>query len=95
MILNTAQIMALTNIYKQTENNTNGISGKNQQQQQQKLKLITFDGDVTLYEDGKSLDENSEVVQRLVKLLSLGLYVGVVTAAGTLVNLELKNIMND
>ena len=82
MILNTAQIMALTNIYKQTENNTNGISGKNQQQQQQKLKLITFDGDVTLYEDGKSLDENSEVVQRLVKLLSLGLYVGVVTAAG-------------
>ena len=53
MILNTAQIMALTNIYKQTENNTNGISGKNQQQQQQKLKLITFDGDVTLYEDGE------------------------------------------
>ncbi|KAL6453878.1 ISN1 IMP-specific 5'-nucleotidase 1 [Candida maltosa Xu316] len=68
MILNTAQIMALTSLYKEKPS--------------ARLKLITFDGDVTIYDDGKSLDEHSDVVKRLVKLLSLGLYVGVVTAAG-------------
>lgn len=68
MILNTAQILALTSLYKKNKG--------------ARLKLVTFDGDVTLYEDGKSLDENSSVVHRLIKLLSLGLYVGVVTAAG-------------
>lgn len=68
MILNTAQIIALSRIYREKE-----LS---------KLKLITFDGDVTLYEDGKSLREDDPIVARLVKLLSLGLFVGVVTAAG-------------
>ncbi|CAI5757539.1 unnamed protein product [Candida verbasci] len=68
MILNTAQILALTKIYKdRTKTN---------------LKLITFDGDVTLYEDGKSLEKQSEVVKRLIQLLKMGLFVGVVTAAG-------------
>lgn len=46
------------------------------------LQLVTFDGDVTLYEDGKSLMERAEVVPRLLKLLSMDIYVGVVTAAG-------------
>jgi IMP and pyridine-specific 5'-nucleotidase len=46
------------------------------------LQLVTFDGDVTLYEDGKSLAEDAQVVPRLLKLLSKDLYVGVVTAAG-------------
>lgn len=68
MILNTAQIMALTNI--------------NHNKTDSHIKLITFDGDVTLYEDGQSLDESSAVVKRLVTLLQLDLFVGVVTAAG-------------
>ncbi|KAG5422063.1 ISN1 [Candida metapsilosis] len=68
MILNTAQIMALTDIqHNKSESH---------------IKLITFDGDVTLYEDGQSLNESSVVVKRLVSLLQLNLFVGVVTAAG-------------
>lgn len=68
MILNTAQIMALTRLHKA--------------QQDQLLKLVTFDGDVTLYDDGKSLRQDDAVVSRLVKLLSMDLFVAVVTAAG-------------
>ncbi|CAK9438750.1 uncharacterized protein LODBEIA_P29740 [Lodderomyces beijingensis] len=68
MILNTAQVMALTEINRDL-NRTH-------------LKLITFDGDVTLYEDGQSLTETCDVVKRLVNLLSMNYYVGVVTAAG-------------
>lgn len=69
-ILNTAQILALSKIYRKS----NVASTR--------LKLITFDGDVTLYEDGKSLTEKDPVVQRLIELLSLDIFVGVVTAAG-------------
>ncbi|KAI5962791.1 hypothetical protein KGF57_001365 [Candida theae] len=68
MILNTAQIMALTDIHHNKS--------------ESHLKLITFDGDVTLYEDGQSLGESSVVVKRLVTLLQSDLFVGVVTAAG-------------
>ncbi|CCH43714.1 IMP-specific 5'-nucleotidase 1 [Wickerhamomyces ciferrii] len=46
------------------------------------LKLVTFDGDVTLYEDGKSLAQDAKVVPRLINLLSKDIIVGVVTAAG-------------
>lgn len=46
------------------------------------LKLVTFDGDVTLYEDGKSLAADASVITRLLKLLKRDIYVGVVTAAG-------------
>lgn len=46
------------------------------------LKLITFDGDVTLYEDGKSLTPESPIVECLVQLLAHNLFVAVVTAAG-------------
>lgn len=49
---------------------------------QSKLKLVTFDGDVTLYDDGKSLTSDSPLVDCLVNLLSLDLFVAVVTAAG-------------
>lgn len=69
MILNTAQLLALSQIYNDTTNDA-------------KLKLITFDGDVTLYDDGKCLQEDDPIVDRLMKLLSLDLFVGVVTAAG-------------
>lgn len=46
------------------------------------LKLITFDGDVTLYDDGQSLTPDSPIVECLVQLLGHNLFVAVVTAAG-------------
>lgn len=47
-----------------------------------KAQLITFDGDVTLYNDGESLLPGDEIVARLLGLLRKHIYVGVVTAAG-------------
>lgn len=70
IILNTAQVLALAKIYK--DHSKVGS----------RLKLITFDGDVTLYEDGSSLTPESPVIDKLVKLLSMDLFIGVVTAAG-------------
>lgn len=46
------------------------------------LELVTFDGDVTLYDDGGSLDLDNPVLPRLLDLLSRGTRVGIVTAAG-------------
>ena len=46
------------------------------------LRLITFDGDVTLYEDGGSIVKGSKIVRRLMQLLNRGINVGIVTAAG-------------
>lgn len=46
------------------------------------LKLMTFDGDVTLYEDGEDLKPTSPLVSMLIGLLKQGLYVAIVTAAG-------------
>ena len=46
------------------------------------LQLVTFDGDLTLYDDGESLTEKNPVIPRLLRLLSQGINVGIVTAAG-------------
>ena len=46
------------------------------------IRLVTFDGDVTLYEDGCCLTEDNPVLPRLLRLLQLGKKVGIVTAAG-------------
>lgn len=46
------------------------------------LKLITFDGDVTLYDDGHCLTPQNPVISRIIHLMSKGLCVGIVTAAG-------------
>ena len=46
------------------------------------LQLVTFDGDVTLYDDGQSLTEDNPVIPRILALLSQGIRVGIVTAAG-------------
>ena len=46
------------------------------------LKLITFDGDVTLYDDGTNLDHSNPVIPRVMRLLQNGVHVGIVTAAG-------------
>lgn len=46
------------------------------------IELVTFDGDVTLYDDGKSLTAENPVIQRMLRLLSQGTKIGIVTAAG-------------
>lgn len=46
------------------------------------LQLVTFDGDVTLYDDGQSLTEDNAVIPRILKLLAQGIKIGIVTAAG-------------
>ncbi|KAF2813797.1 IMP-specific 5'-nucleotidase-like protein 1 [Mytilinidion resinicola] len=46
------------------------------------LELATFDGDVTLYDDGKSLTEDNVVIPRILRLIENGTRIGIVTAAG-------------
>ncbi len=46
------------------------------------LELVTFDGDVTLYPDGHSLDKGNPVIPRIIDLLTRGTKVAIVTAAG-------------
>jgi IMP and pyridine-specific 5'-nucleotidase len=46
------------------------------------IRLITFDGDVTLYDDGSSLTPDSSVIPRLLRLLKRDIKIGIVTAAG-------------
>lgn len=46
------------------------------------LQLVTFDGDVTLYDDGQSLNKDNPVIPRILQLLLRGIKVGIVTAAG-------------
>lgn len=47
-----------------------------------KLQLATFDGDVTLYDDGQSVETDSPVIPRLLDLLQRNVKIGIVTAAG-------------
>ncbi|GME76276.1 unnamed protein product [Ambrosiozyma monospora] len=70
LILNTAQILQLA---------TNFHSARHQHE---KLQLVTFDGDITLYDDGTNLDPDSPLLPYLLQLLEKGLYIGIVTAAG-------------
>ncbi|KAI4108477.1 MAG: hypothetical protein L6R37_001081 [Teloschistes peruensis] len=46
------------------------------------VQLMTFDGDVTLYNDGESLTDENPVISRILRLLRQGICVGIVTAAG-------------
>lgn len=46
------------------------------------LDLVTFDGDVTLYDDGSNLTEDNPVIPRITRLLKQGRKVAIVTAAG-------------
>jgi IMP and pyridine-specific 5'-nucleotidase len=48
------------------------------------IELVTFDGDVTLYDDGESLEADSSVIPRIMTLLRSGTKIGIVTAAGYL-----------
>lgn len=46
------------------------------------LELVTFDGDVTLYDDGASLTEENTVIPHILKLMANDVRIGIVTAAG-------------
>ncbi|KAI9830438.1 MAG: IMP 5'-nucleotidase [Sarea resinae] len=46
------------------------------------IQLVTFDGDVTLYDDGESLTESNPVIPRILSLMKQGAKIGIVTAAG-------------
>lgn len=46
------------------------------------LELVTFDGDVTLYDDGQSMSDDNPVIPRIIALLQKGTKIGIVTAAG-------------
>ena len=46
------------------------------------LDLVTFDGDVTLYDDGMCLDPNNPVIPKILHLMRRGSKIGIVTAAG-------------
>jgi IMP and pyridine-specific 5'-nucleotidase len=65
-LLATAQLLALTSLATPRH----------------KLKLITFDGDVTLYPDGSTLTSDNPVIPHLIALLEQGIHIGIVTAAG-------------
>lgn len=47
-----------------------------------RVDLVTFDGDVTLYDDGESLTPNNPVIHRILSLMRNGARIGIVTAAG-------------
>ncbi|KAF2208055.1 hypothetical protein CERZMDRAFT_101753 [Cercospora zeae-maydis SCOH1-5] len=47
-----------------------------------KLELVTFDGDVTLYDDGHNLSPDNPVIDRILALMRNGSRIGIVTAAG-------------
>lgn len=47
-----------------------------------KLELVTFDGDVTLYDDGHNLSPENPVIERILALMRNGTRIGIVTAAG-------------
>jgi IMP and pyridine-specific 5'-nucleotidase len=49
-----------------------------------RLDLVTFDGDVTLYDDGESLTPDNPVIPRILDLMRNGSRIGIVTAAGYL-----------
>jgi IMP and pyridine-specific 5'-nucleotidase len=46
------------------------------------IGLVTFDGDVTLYDDGHNLSPENPVIPRILRLMRGGSKIGIVTAAG-------------
>lgn len=47
-----------------------------------RVKLITFDGDITLYEDGMNFNHDSPLLDQMLGILERNIVIGIVTAAG-------------
>jgi IMP and pyridine-specific 5'-nucleotidase len=77
LILNTAQVLSM--IQPKTPQRASKPT-----EPKSLLKLLTFDGDVTLYDDGASLVsvEKNPVILRLLDFLEKDVRIGIVTAAG-------------
>ena len=65
-VLNIAQVHALSD-------QRNGCAG---------CRLVTFDADGTLYEDGKHFEADNKMISLLISLMERGVDVAIVTAAG-------------
>ncbi|KAK1672617.1 IMP-specific 5'-nucleotidase [Colletotrichum godetiae] len=77
LILNAAQILAVTSPSPGSPSSSPSPSSTTTT-----LQLATFDGDVTLYDDGESLLPTSPLIPRLLSLLRRDIKIGIVTAAG-------------
>lgn len=94
-ILNLAQVMALKGEDEEQEEEQYHISSKSLEESGRERflpmsfdftfkgpKMITFDGDQTLYSDGANFEANPELANYLYLLLRNGVTIAVVTAAG-------------
>ena len=75
-ILNPAQIMALSQESPSPNSTTNTLTSFSES------KMITLDGDQTLYADGANFESNPKLALYLESLLRNGVTIAVVTAAG-------------
>ncbi|KAF7511491.1 hypothetical protein GJ744_004079 [Endocarpon pusillum] len=90
LILNTAQVMALMRPSPLPSNKPTNLTANQSAPHTSNptaatttsLQLLTFDGDVTLYDDGASLLPTNPVIPRLIHFLSRDMRIGIVTAAG-------------
>lgn len=86
IILNTAQVLMLASTFQNGHRDKKGsqirMNDDYLKMTTEPLKLITFDGDITLYPDGSNLEPESSLVGQMIELLRKGLCVGIVTAAG-------------
>ena len=71
LILNTAQLYGLRDSSMSPDSKDHRV-----------VELVTFDGDLTLYEDGGSMTSDSPVIHRIMRLLQQRCKVAIVTAAG-------------
>jgi IMP and pyridine-specific 5'-nucleotidase len=46
------------------------------------VRLVTFDADGTLYQDGKHFEDDNKMIDKIIQLMELGIHVAIVTAAG-------------
>lgn len=66
LTLNTAQLMALTGA--KSEKNGRDAVGAGGGGKSDSLQLVTFDGDLTLYDDGHNLEPDSPLIPRILSM---------------------------
>mmetsp|Transcript_7626 Transcript_7626/g.18366 ORF Transcript_7626/g.18366 Transcript_7626/m.18366 type:complete len:456 (-) Transcript_7626:30-1397(-) len=96
-IMNLAQVMAMRGVCEPKDGSKEGDAEvkdaestdcKNSVEEFNGPKMITFDGDQTLYSDGSNFDSNPRLANYLYELVHSGVTVAVVTAAGYEYNVE-------
>lgn len=46
------------------------------------VRMVTFDADGTLYQDGAHFEQDNKMIDKIMQLMDLGIHVAIVTAAG-------------